>query len=107
MNASLLNTLPERIGQLTCASMDALLVHLQHLAVAHQPAPGDHCGIDMLGVDAKEEMPGKVSAAERRGRVIVEQHQVGSRARTQFAHACKVGDERTEDSLDDSGVARE
>src|SRR6266851_496710 len=58
----------------------------------------------MLCVHTKDQVPGEIAAAKRRGWKIVEQNEIGGGAYTQFADTREIGAERAKDGLDDVGI---
>ena len=61
----------------------------------------------MVRIDAKDQVPGKVPAVERRGRQVIEQHEVGGGSDAQCAELREIGAERAEDGLHNAGVVLE
>src|SRR2546423_2015195 len=58
----------------------------------------------MVPIHSENQVPGKISAAERRRRQVIQQHKIGRSANAQFAHAREIATERAENGIDDVGI---
>ncbi len=62
--------------------VNTCFVYCEQLAIAHQPATGNHRRVHVLYVYAKDQVPGEIAAAKRRRWQIVEQNEIGGSAYT-------------------------
>src|SRR6266567_6695326 len=58
----------------------------------------------MMPTHTKDQVPGKIIAAERRSRQIIKHYNIGSATNAQFSHTREIGTERSKDNLHDMGV---
>src|SRR5260370_38650810 len=81
--------------------VNTCFVYCEQLAIAHQPATGNHRRVHVLYVYAKDQVPGEIAAAKRRRWQIVEQNEIGGSSCSQLANTLENGTEWSNDGLDD------
>ena len=58
----------------------------------------------MMPIHSENQVPGEISAAQRRRWQVIQQHKIGCSAYTQFAHAREIATERAKDRINDVGI---
>src|SRR6266567_1654713 len=58
----------------------------------------------MLTIHAKDQVPGKITAAKRRRRQVIEQHEISGSPHFQDSYLWEIRAEGAEDIVDDAGI---
>src|SRR5438270_13613032 len=86
INVLLLQLLPESTREFSCPGVYKRFIDCKQLALTHQPVACNHSRVDMVPIHSENQVPGKISTAQRRRRQVIQQHKIGCSAYAQFAH---------------------